>query len=117
MKRDDDLIRHLLFRYEADKDWLFLEPAAASGASEQEQTERYHMFLMMDEGLLSPVGRSTFRMTSKGHDFLDAIRDDTIWTKVKSGAAKTGAGSLDFMFGLAKEYVKQSVQEKLGIQL
>lgn len=56
-------------------------------------------------------------MTARGHDFLDAVRDDNIWKKVKLGASRAGAGSMEFLFEIAKAYVKQSVQEKLGFQI
>ncbi len=92
-----------------------MEEGNTSGASEAERREGYHMYLMADEGLLVGVGAGTFRLTSYGHNYLDAIRDDTIWKKTKEGAAQIGGASLSVLFDIASAYVKQKVTEKLGI--
>jgi len=117
MRRDNDFIRTLLFKYENETDWLLMEEGDTIGAFGEERREQYHMHLMMDEGLLCPVGRGTFRMTSYGHDYLDAIRDDTIWNKTKVGAAKVGGASLKLVFDIATTYVKQKASEIVGAPL
>lgn len=45
MKRDDDYIRELLFKYEACEDWLMHTPGMTDGADEEEWRERYHVHL------------------------------------------------------------------------
>ena len=117
MKKDDDYIRDLLFQYEAESDWLLFMPGDTLGAGEEEQRERYHLLLMMDEGLITSVGRGTIRITSRGHAYIDAIRDDTIWKKTKAGAAKLGGASLALMFDMATAYVRQKASEITGIPL
>ncbi|WP_263626499.1 DUF2513 domain-containing protein [Xinfangfangia pollutisoli] len=56
-------------------------------------------------------------MTAKGHDFLDAIRNDTVWNKAKSGAAAVGGMTLGMLKDLAVAYLKQETAAKLGISL
>lgn len=117
MKRDDDYIRELLFKYEADEDWLLFMPGETHGVDEEEWKERGHVFLLMDEGLMARVADGTMRLTAAGHDYLDAIRDDGIWKKTKEGAAKVGGVTLGIMKDIAVAYVKQATAERLGITL
>lgn len=51
------------------------------------------------------------RITNEGHDFLDSLRDDEIWNKVKGATVTAGGFTLSFMVELGKEYIK----EKLGV--
>ena len=117
MKRDDDLIRELLFKYEADEDWLILEEGDIVGASAEERIEGYHQQLMCDLGLLTYVNEGAYRLTAFGHDYLDAVRSDTIWKQTKEGARQVGGMAFGMMFDLAKEYVKQEVATRIGVQL
>ena len=112
MKRDTDLIRKLLFEYEADSDWLLITPG--STGDDIELPEAYHVHLMMDEGILVEVGDHTMRLTAAGHDLLDAIRSDTIWAKTKDAGKVVGGLSLSFLGEVAKGYIKQELQTKLG---
>lgn len=117
MKRDDDLIRKILFECEEQKDWLLMMPGEALNASEEERRERYHILLLSDEGFVTGVGNGTFRLTAQGHDYISAIRSDTVWKKTKEGAAQIGGGTLGIMKDLAVAYIKQEAAEKLGIEL
>jgi len=117
VKRDKDLIRELLFQCEQAEEWLHMLEGDTLGASLEERRRGYHVELMMDEGLLAPVGAGTYRVTSFGHDYLDAIRSDTVWTKTKAGAAQVGGMTLGMIKELAVAYVKQEAAEKLGIKL
>ena len=54
-------------------------------------------------------------MTNQGHDYLEAIRSDTVWNKTKQGAAEVGGMTLGMMKDLAIAYFKQEVAGKLGI--
>lgn len=117
MRKDDDYIRKLLFSYEAEDEWLLFMPGDTLGADADERRERYHVLLMMDEGLMTSVGNGTMRLTSRGHAYIDAIRDDNIWNKTKAGAAKLGGASLALMFDLATAYVRQKASDITGIPL
>lgn len=65
---------------------------------------QYHKALLIDAGLLEgavkypmslaptdiPHGVVVRKMTWEGHDFIDAIRSDTKWAKIKSFLASAG---------------------------
>jgi Hypothetical protein (DUF2513) len=117
VKRDDDLIRKLLFEFEESEDWLIEVPGITLDAAEDDRKARYHMYLLADEGMLVAHGKYTMRMTSRGHDFLDAIRSDTIWNKTKAGAASLGGVTLGMLKDIAFGYLKQEAAVRLGIPL
>lgn len=56
-------------------------------------------------------------MTNQGHDYLAAIRSDTMWNKTKEGAAAIGGVTIGMMKDIAIGYVKQEAKEKLGLDL
>lgn len=115
MKRDNDYIRELLFRYEESSDWMHFIPDTDDG--EGDSREKYHVYLMMDDGLLTRLGADTMRMTSRGHDFLDAIRSDTIWNKTKDGAKTVGGATLGMFRDIALAYIRQEAAQRLGIDI
>lgn len=52
-----------------------------------------------------------FRITSKGYDFLDTLRNDTVWNDVKEKASVVGGFTISLLTDLGKSYIKS----KLGI--
>ena len=81
-----------------------------------------HIALMIDAGLIegeaypsarSPGGGSFIitGLTWKGHDFLDAARNDTVWNATKGRMAKAGA----WTFGLVLEVLKEEAKRHLGL--
>ena len=103
MRRDFDLIRQILLRVEA-VDTLdgkpdlkiehFTDPDVA-----------HNLDLIVQAGLISGVevkiGMDGYWSLSKvnlstltwpGHDFLDSIRDDSLWAKIKEKAKEPGLG-------------------------
>ncbi len=116
MKRNMDLIRLLLMRSEDDKD-------AATACEKFKVEERsYHVQLLIDAGLVegfvrrNPRGAFTgavvSRLTWAGHDFLQSVRDDTIWNKAKEQVLKPGAS---WTFDILKEWAKYELKQKLGL--
>ena len=75
------------------------------------------MCLLEVSGLVQEVSDSSYRITSVGYDYLDAIRSDTIWQRTKTGAAEVGGMSLGMMRDLALAYLKEEVSAKLGVAL
>jgi hypothetical protein len=101
MKRDMTLIREILLAVEAHAHdgWPFnLE---IEGFEPQDVS--YHVKIMKEADLLDAVDASTQDgidwqprvLTWQGHDFLDAIRNETIWQKTKQLVAEKG-GSVPF---------------------
>ncbi len=59
-----------------------------------------------------PPGIVVLRIKNSGHDFLQAVREDTIWEQVKE-KVMVPAGS--WTLQLAVEYAKHLLKERLGI--
>ncbi len=116
MKRDNDYLRDLLIEFEAHEGWFILV-SHTSDMSPDDHKEFYHVHLLCDAGLMTPISKSGYRMTNDGHDYLATIRDEGIWKKTKEGAAKIGGATLDIMKDIALAYVKKEAAEKLGITL
>ncbi len=115
MKRDMDLIRLLLLQAEGE------EPAPdLSGYTEQQQV--YHSALIIEAGLVhgeiitdgdgQPRTTATLRLTWKGHEFLDAARNETIWRKA---AEKTKKAGIQVTMAVLEELLKKLLREPLGL--
>ena len=127
MKRDMDLIRDLLLRFEgAPEEFVGKKGLAVDGRTANEVD--YHLALLEDAGYVEhpePVqpfpGGVRFdhgrRLTNSGHDFLDAVRDPEVWAKTKSGAVAAGGFTIDLLKDLAKGFLKKKVEELTGVQL
>ena len=116
MKRDDELIRELLFELEDEENWQVFVSRKLK-PSPEEQKRLGHMLLLQDAGLVSHAGEGAFRLTNSGHDYLAAIRNDTIWEKTKAGADKVGGVSLSVLKDIAIAYVKKEIAERLGLDI
>ncbi|MEN0111232.1 MAG: DUF2513 domain-containing protein [Planctomycetota bacterium] len=100
MKRDLDLCRQLLADIEAhgtDTTVTALRPGLAGEADER---IRYHIRLLIDEGLTVEVDRSAggvpcVRLTNAGHELLELSHDENLWREAKWAVAqRTGGQSL-----------------------
>jgi len=111
MKRDMDVVRHILFRVEELTPSSVQEGQLVTDDWDADVIS-YHAVLMIDAGLLEgkpirTMGSQTARviitgLTWEGHDFLDAIRDDTVWSKTKSKVVETaGSVSLEVLKAVA----------------
>ena len=94
MKRNWDIIREILVKLEdfspsPEKSCLEL----SDFKSEDPLTISYHVELMLESGLINGEmhgemvivdGFFIERMTWEGHEFLDSIRSDSVWSKVKA---------------------------------
>lgn len=118
MKRDMDLIRAILLRIESDDD--------VSVDCEDEKLA-FHLLLLTEEDFVRGIAvpealtgppqiqqtMSYVRLTARGHDFLDAIRDETVWRKTQEKVASVGGGvSISILVAIATEFLKQ----KLGFE-
>jgi hypothetical protein len=132
MKREMGLIRELLLKLEpmgsSHQVLTFTaddEELAVKGYKEEEI--EYHLALIWEEGLVESGSNSSGRMASgefmfrrltwKGHEFVDAVRDEEVWRQTKAGASKIGSMTFDVVKNLAIAYAKQKAKEKLGIEL
>ena len=108
-----DLIRLTLMQVEGE------EPIPDMTNYSEEQRV-YHSALLIEAGLVDgnivegstgfPEGTVMRRLTWAGHEFLDAVREDSIWNKVKQKVIKPGAS---WTFGLLVEYAKAEIKHQL----
>lgn len=120
MKKDMDLVRELLLRIEAEEGPTLAHLPEIAGRT-QEQIA-YHAQLMIDRGLITGIDVTThgevgfieLMLTWAGHEFLDTVRDNEIWSQTKAGASKVGSWSLDLLASLAKGLVMAKAQS-LGL--
>jgi hypothetical protein len=120
MKRDMDLIRKIAFAVESMPSSIDSESLRIDGFNEEQIA--YHCELMNESGLFVAIDTQTMhsdyasfnilRLTSKGHDFVDAARSDSVWNKAKATIATTvGSVSLDMMI----RYLKTIAGSALGL--
>ena len=89
MKRDMDLVRQLLLRVEEGQG-----PSMSELLTKPEDMELYghHTRILIDAGFLTGIDASSMtsldwldlQLTWKGHEFLDTLRDPTIWDSVNA---------------------------------
>jgi uncharacterized protein DUF2513 len=90
MKRDMDLIRQILLELEAAENLHGVVDIQAPGYSPDQVT--YHVKLLAEAGLIEARNRSHLRgivwqpssLTWRGHEFLDATRNASVWQKLKA---------------------------------
>ncbi|MGG7568251.1 DUF2513 domain-containing protein [Rhodovulum sp. DZ06] len=113
MKRDAGIIRELLFEIEENDGFAIGKRRQANAQRNFTDARLYHTLLMLDEGLLAEVGdaSSYVRMTAAGHDFLDAVRDETVWAKTKAKLKEAGG---DITTGTVKAVAISFLKDKLG---
>lgn len=116
MTRDDEYIRELLFEIEAQEYPYVMVSKTISPAPETVK-RNYHIELLCDAGLMTFVSGSAYRLSNQGHDYIEAIRNDTIWRKTQEGARQVGGVTLGIMKDIAVAYLKQEAATKLGITL
>jgi hypothetical protein len=115
MKRDMDLIRLLLLQTERE------EPVPDLSAFTEEQ-QVYHSALTIEAGLVhgrimcdgqgQPRNTVTLRLSWKGHEFLDAARNETIWRKA---AEKTRKAGIQVTVAVLEELLKKLLKDQIGL--
>jgi len=113
MKRDINLIKEILLQMEKHNDLLH---AVEINISDKSQAEiSYHIMLLHQAGLIKAEdvsGTNSFSwipisLTWQGHEFLDAVRNDTVWTKLKAKLSEQGGNiPLHLLKELAAQYAR-----------
>lgn len=120
MKRDMELIRKMLLALESE------EPSEVAWKDVHEnytaEQYNYHSYWLVEAGLANGVVSTDERglpspavllhLTWSGCDFLDSIRDASVWEKTKTNLLKPGAS---MTFALVKDYATYLVKQKLGM--
>lgn len=83
---------------------------------------REHVSLLINAGYLREVGvtrsssRTKVQLTWQGHDFLDAVRSQSIWEKTKQAVAEEGGSfSLELLKTVALAFAKKQISEHTGL--
>jgi hypothetical protein len=113
MKRDMDAIRKIvLAAKDADKQITNLEGV-------DQQTFMNSVALLHEAGLVHAAIREShgtaqaallFRLTWNGHEFADAIKDESLWNKAREVVLKPAAG---WTFSILTEYLKAQILGRL----
>jgi len=114
MKRDMDLIRLLLLDIEGEA------KPDLSKYTEDQQT--YHLALIIEAELAHggiaennegyPLAASATWLSWKGHEFLDAARNETIWKKAIATIKNAGAS---LPFPILQEILTQGIKKQLDL--
>ncbi len=119
MKRDMELIRNVMLAAEKTKDPGELNDPKFEGRSETEIS--YHIALLDDAGLLHGQDRSAigvFRwsagtLTWAGHEFVEAVRDESVWKEALAITAKSGDGTV---FEVLNKALMQVLEKRAGLE-
>ena len=122
MKRNLDLIRMILLSVESsDSSRLYLEDLNLLGNYTQDEIA-YQIRLLMDSDYIDAceIGRigtlkksyTIYRLTNSGHDYLDSVRDETIWINTKK---KLGPTFVSASLELVKEVSFDLIKKSLGL--
>ncbi|MEN5045094.1 DUF2513 domain-containing protein [Pseudomonas koreensis] len=131
MQRDPDLIRLLMLKLEAmDKpaSSIFIINSKDDMVIPGHDSDKvsYHIDQILQCGWIdlaggrgmSSGGEFSFRgLTPRGHDFIDSVRDDAVWTLTKKGVTAAGGFTLDMLAALGKGLLKKQIEKLTGIEL
>ena len=109
MKRDMELIRKILITIEEFDKTQGEIPLKFDGYSDEQVS--YHVKILHDHGLINAIDDTTddgmcwmaTGLTWAGHDYIEAIKDDKRWQKIKEWIRNSGKV-------LTLETIKQAVQ-------
>ena len=121
MKRDLDLIRDMMLRIEAchPKDGKITSETFKDLCDDEEKVA-FHLFLLYDVGFIvaEPVNHSKMRCsdyiveypTFIGCDYLDSIRDQSVWNSIKEKLRRIGGNAtLDILTDLASSLLREQL--------
>ncbi|MCS4508908.1 DUF2513 domain-containing protein [Xylophilus ampelinus] len=115
MKRDMDLVRKILLAVADSPHGSQLQQL--DGVSNEDFT--LHAIWLAEAGLVIAITSDQavsatyaliLRLTWQGCDFVDAIRDDTLWKKAKESVMKPATS---FTFDLVKDWLKAEIAQGL----
>ena len=121
MKRDLDLMRDMMLRIES----LCPSPGKITSDSftdlcSDKDKIGFHLFLLYDVGFIvaEPVNHSKMRcsdyiveyLTFIGCDYLDSIRDQSVWNSIKEKLRRIGGNAtLDILTDLASSLLREQL--------
>lgn len=121
MTRDIDLIRRLLLIVDAKQGSHGLKADDLEVDDFSLEAITYHLYMMADAGMLvsepfhsaqHPEHRFdviVYELSWQGHEYLDLIRDMTLWTEIREKMAQSGTHG----FALAIELARKEMLKRL----
>lgn len=124
MKLDYDCIRYILISVENSDNPRLLASTLANDKYDVSKI-LYHIECLLDVNYLEtskPINSLgsyysdyfIFRLTMYGHQFLDNIRNDTIWNKVKTKSHEVGALTLTSILKIAENIISNIISNTLS---
>lgn len=111
MKRDMDLVRRLLLYLEDTVDYRPLRSSDIAIGGYSDAQIGYHLGILADGGLIDVIDTNsmdskTFScfvrgITWQGHEFLDSVRDDGVWSQTREKLQPFGSASLEIVKSVA----------------
>ena len=125
MKRNMDLMRQLLLGIERETSTQY--DFNIEGIGELEKW--YNVDLLVEANLIKGVEvrwasdgigpyvnfKGLVAMTWQGHDFLDAVRDDAVWSKAKEKARADGLDIQSLTLDVVKSLCVSTIESMLGL--
>lgn len=120
MKRDLELIRNILLKCENDTSMqLYCEDFMEENKYSFNEVS-YHISLLLDNGFIEaaeiPIAGTLYsaywvqRLTMYGHDYLDSVRDESIWRQTKERLGKCASSvALPTIAEVASNIIKASI--------
>lgn len=120
MQRDMELARKVLLALEAKPGPAAVETVTVEGYDDF--AVRYHLLLLSQaklidyEPILTKTGRIisvlAFNPSWQGYEFLDAVRDEAVWNRLKAQASDKGTS---LPFDVLKLLAIEAVKKLLGL--
>ena len=116
MKREMDLIRQILLEVERQP---FTGKVIELGIEDHSSEEvSYHIMLLQEAGLIEAVNLSSHtnliwkpvRLTWQGYEFLEAVKDDARWNRVKDIMGNAGG----YVFEVAKAIAVALLKDQIS---
>lgn len=125
MNRDMDLVREILMKLEVSDGPVDVNDLVTVEWSRD--FVAYHFKIMDEAGLIESnrafADNQLFMaqansLTWEGHEYLDSVKSDTVWRKVKEKLAKVGgSASIDVVKSLAVAVGKKLLSDELSVTL
>ncbi len=116
MKRDMDLMRDLLLKFEATTEPYMRQGELVGDDFLNAQAIDFHINLMLLDDLLYDNG-TALAPTNKGYDLLDMIREEDIWEQTKKSANDIGGFTGEVLVALAKGFIKKKLEKHTGLEI
>ena len=121
MKRDMDIVRKLLLYLEGEVDYKPLRSSDIAIGGYSDAQIGYHLGILADGGLIDVIDTNSMDskvfscfvkgITWQGHEFLDSVRDDGVWSHTMEKLKPLGSASLE----IVKSVAIACITGKLGL--